>query len=202
MDKMLLTAIIFSALTGVTGGWPQAPNVNPPCTGSVIVDAVQPGTLDNLMRAARLIVVGTVIDVLPPEEVDPNHPGHIVTQSIISVDQLLFGTLPTNAKIGLAQIGGKVGRFEATVAGDPVVQKGERYLLFLLADDRPVPPNKTGAARFASLGVGTGKVKIVDGKIQFSCASNPQLRKYDDTELAAFINVLQKLITMRKEGRL
>jgi len=202
MHRMLLTVIIFSALTGVIGGWPQAPNVSPPCTGSVIVDGEQPGTLDNLVRAAQLIVGGTVIDVLPAEEVDPNHPGHIVTQSIISVDQLLFGSLPTDAKIGLAQIGGKVGRFNASVAGAPIVQKGERYVLFLMRDDRAVPRNMTATTRFVSVGVGTGMVKIVDGKVQFSCAANLQLRKYDDTELAAFLNVLQKLITMRKEGRL
>jgi hypothetical protein len=166
------------------------------------VDAAQPLTLDSLVRASQLIVVGTVSEVLLAVA-NPEHPASIQTQSLISVDQLLFGSLPPNAKaIGLIQLGGKVPPFQSSVAGDPVVQKGERYVLFLMRDDRIVPPNKTGVARFTSVGVGTGMVKIVDGKVQFSCAANLQLRKYDDTELSAFINTLQKMITLRKQNRL
>jgi hypothetical protein len=136
--------------------------------------------------------------------VDQNHPSHIETQSLISIEQLLFGSLPVNANtIGLAQIGGKVPPFDLSVAGDPVVQKGEQYVLFLMRDDRSLPKNTLGTARYSTYGVGTGKVKITDGKVQFSCStSSPQLKKYDNTDVVAFINVLRDMIRLRKEGRL
>src|SRR5438067_8704257 len=88
--------------------YPQ--NASRPCHGSAVIDAVEPPTLDSLVMASKLIIVGTVVRVLPAVVADPTHPrSHIETHSLISVDQLLHGALPEHTKtIAITQIGGEV----------------------------------------------------------------------------------------------
>ena len=121
MNRILLgTFLIYAVLT--TNG--RAQSATPPCTGSVIVDAERPPSLDSLVRASQLIVVGTVAEVYPPANINPQHL-HIQTESLISVDQLILGSLPGKT-IALAQMGGKIPPYNWTVAGDPVVRWSRR----------------------------------------------------------------------------
>jgi hypothetical protein len=183
MYRILLgTFLIYAVLT--TNG--RAQSATPPCVGSVNVDAMRPLSLDSLVRASQVIVVGTVAEVYPPANIDPQHL-QIQTESLISVDQLILGSL-SGKTIALAQMGGKIPPYNWTVAGDPVVQKDERYVLFLYSDNRPLPPSPTGRPRFTTVGVGVGQVKIVNGKIQFSCDSSGQLKSHDDMDLSIFLD--------------
>jgi len=145
-------------------------------------------------------VVGTVGEVLPAFNPNPDDLSYIETHSLAAVDELLYGTVPSGIRtILLTQMGGKAGPCALVVPDDPLVQSGEQYVLFLIADDRTEIPNTSGSPRYVDLW--GGKAKVVNRKIQFLPSASPKLHEYDNTDAAAFIAAVEdriKILRLRK----
>ena len=70
-----------------------------------------------------IIVEGTVIAVLPSINSNPSFASSVETDSLISVEQVLYGTLPTGLHtVALAQQGGTTAQCELVVPVDPLVK--------------------------------------------------------------------------------
>jgi hypothetical protein len=196
MLPLLLASLVFAHAVSAQTTTPH----DTPCTGSLEVDGERPFSLQGMVRGSDVILIGTVAQVLPAEWADPTRQpfGLIWTQSVLSVDQVLFGSVGNSERLALRQMGGKIPPYNQFVAGDPIVKSGERYVLFLLRDDSKLPINNSGLARFASVGKGDGMVKVVDGKVQISCEATPELKKYDNTEFATFVSTVRSIIAAMK----
>jgi len=143
-------------------------------------------------------MVGTVVTVLPAFNRNPEHLISIETHSLVALEKVLYGTLPSGIRrIVLAQEGGKAGPCELVVPDDPLVQDGEEYVFFLLADEPDrVPETVPGLRRYVGAGVWGGKAKIMDGKIQFPPSAGPGLEEYNGIDAAAFIAKVADRITV------
>jgi hypothetical protein len=164
------------------------------------VDGEVPPSLQSLVTVSDVILIGTVVQVFPAEYADPTRQprGLIWTQSVLSINQVLSGAVGNAEKVALRQMGGRIPPYNEFPAGDPIVKSNERYVLFLRWDNSNIPVNNSGLPRFTSVGIGTGMVKVVDGKVQISCAATPQLKKYDNTDLAAFVSAVRDIIAGTK----
>ncbi len=199
--RRVIASLLIGLLGSATVSFAQnAARASRPCPGEVVSAEIDPvfvgTTLDQLVRASELIVVGTVVNVLPPIRVNPDVEISIETHSLVAVDQLLYGTLPPGVRtILLAQQGGEIGACKLEVPADPVVSLREQYVLFLRADDRAKLPNISGSPRYIVVGVWTGKVKIADGKIQFAANATPRFRGYNNISASGFIDTLKQSIS-------
>lgn len=169
--------------------------------GAVVVHVtptVSPTSLLQLIRASSLIVDGTVSSVLPAINTrqDPNAAPRLETHSMIAVNAILSGAVPnSSANILVAQIGGHMGSWDISVAGDALLLPGERYILFLVPDMRQELPNTSGIPRFAVTGVWAGKVKVSGGNASFAAAANSQLKSYNGLAIDSFLQTLRTTIS-------
>jgi hypothetical protein len=155
-----------------------------------------------MVRASELIVVGTVAKILPSYNPDPAHPVSIETESLVTVTDVLYESRPLGTStIDLAQTGGKVGKCTEVVPADPLVSVGEEYVLFLRADRRKNVPNTSGAPRYYAVGLWSGKVKVVDGKVKFLPSASAGLHKYDGVEKRAFLDTVTNRIDVLFRGK-
>jgi hypothetical protein len=184
MKKLIAVMLVTGIFIGVTGAYGQtgqlarSPNARmDPCPGgsatiSTIDTIAGPRRLEDLIQLSQLILVGTVVEVLPATRTDPNHLNLIQTTSLLSVNELLMGTLAPGTKtISMSQLGGRVDPCTLHVPEDPLVSVGEDYVLFLLEDKRTDPPNTTGSPRYTPIGVWSGKAKIRLARFNFSHVS-------------------------------
>lgn len=197
----LLTGLFVSVTitTAQTGNRKSGSSANP-CpggTGTAELSTFAVPSLEQLVRASQLIVAGTVVKVLLAFNPNPDHLNSTETDSLVSITDLLYGAPPLGTStVTLTQIGGKVGPCEEVVPADPLVTVGEQYILFLRADDRKNVPNSSGSPRYYSVGVWSGKAKLVNGKVRFLPAANAGLHKYDNTDESAFITTLKDRINV------
>ena len=137
-------------------------------------------------------MVGTVVRVLPSTLINPNDLTLPETSSLISVDQVISGTLPNGTNtIAISEVGGKVGLCELVIPDNPLVKLNEKYVLFLFADKQNVPPNTTGSPRYNTVGHWSGKARITDGKINFLPSASQGLRKYDNVAFGDFTETVR-----------
>jgi hypothetical protein len=214
INKILAIAIAATVLFVPGTSWAQSGVLTrdnalkatlDPCPrglGTFHVEPVPVGdSLADLVYVSEVIVVGTVAHLLPATRTNPSDDAlaqFIETHSVITVNQVLSGTLPQDASsIVLAQQGGHVPPCRMRVPDDPLVTANERYVLFLQSDDRTVPTNTTGLPRFIVAGVWSGKVGIVDGKVRFAQKANPRLQAYNNTGLAELIAEIGRLTALR-----
>ena len=135
----LVGAAYLGAQTN-SGPWPPPP-------GKVVFPQHTPeiGTLDDLIKAATLIVDSTVSLNLPTVDIETKDPGAVETDSLFTINQVIRGTRPAAAgQMLLIQTGGNHGQWEVSVTGDPLVKPGERYIFFLVPDWRGEIPNSAG----------------------------------------------------------
>jgi hypothetical protein len=170
-----------------------------PPKGRVVVmvtPLIQPITLDGLLRASSLVVDGTITSVQPAINMRENSKIPTVeTRSIVAINSVLKGKVPgSSAIIMLTQIGGKYQEWDVSVAGDPVVKEGDRYILFLASDDlRPKErPNASGCPRYCVIGVWSGKVKVSGGAITFPSEAAAKLHELDGMKVRSFIDVVKE----------
>lgn len=164
-------------------------------TAEVNVDA--PGELHQLVGGSKLILDGTILSVLPSISVHPNPDVPLVeTDSVVSVNSVIYGDLPAGVKkVLLSQLGGSAGKWQIDVPDDPLVLKGERYIFFLVPDDRTSPPNTSDAPRYYSLGFWAGKVRVGhDGKVKFPARAAANLHANDDVDVAVFLTSVRQII--------
>lgn len=152
-----------------------------------------PDNLQSLILGSHLIVRGTVSKVLPAFNRNPNISTAIETDSVVSVTDTLYGTLPGTSSITLAQMGGKTSACEEVVPDDPLVRQGEEYILFLRTDHRTLP-NASGFQRYAVFGMWNGKAKVENQTVHFLPSAERLLHKYDGTDVTAFVENIRQLI--------
>jgi hypothetical protein len=200
----VLTRVVLGVIVGVIACNAQAPYrrrgpLPPNPTGryeiSNINIANQVGTLDQLVRASDLIIDGTVHGVLSSPLLRPDDPASIETNSQIIVNEVLRGESPGGSPmVVLAQKGGAAVGYEIVVPDDPLVQPGDRYILFLQRARRG-PENKLGVPRYWAVGFWSGKVKISEqGTIQFLPASAEELHSYDGWSVSTFVAAVNERI--------
>jgi hypothetical protein len=192
----VVTLLIFARITtGQSLTHPNTPNLDPCPRGSkrsLKLDTIagRP-TLDQLLYTSHLIIVGTVAEVLPTvalqSEAGNVSPVMLQTHSLVDVEQMFHG-LQSRKTILLTQIGGELGSCSVVVPEDPLVKNGERYLLFLQANQQP---NDSGFPGYHVIGYWAGKAKIVDGKIEFLPHANPDVIRHNGMEAAAFLEYVQ-----------
>jgi hypothetical protein len=111
------------------------------------------------------------------------------------VNSVFAGSVPGNAgTILVAQAGGKWNNWDISVKGDPLFSPGDRYILFLVPDERPSLPNVSGMPRYAVVGVWSGRVNITSGKAVWAAAADQQLHASDGTPVDVFLQTLRQTI--------
>jgi hypothetical protein len=198
--KMLgLSFGLVAPLFAQTGSMNRSISV-PPAGGQL---SLRPTTLSNprtlleLIRAATVIIDGSILSSLPaatPGSGIGNIPV-IETDSVVGVNSILKGTMKDDAaNIILAQIGGNSGTWQEQTEGDPLVSKGERYILFLTPDDRKNVVNAGNLPIYDIVGIWAGKVKVVNNAITFEHPASPQLHDFDGMTVDVFMAKLRATI--------
>jgi hypothetical protein len=194
---MILAALMGDSICLAQTNAHRPLNVN---GGTVVVrvsPTTSPSTLLQLIQRSPLIVDGTVISRMPT--ITTSSAGQtpkLETHSIVAVSAVLRGTVPnSSANILLAQAGGTSGNWNITAKGDPLVAPGERYILFLVSDERSELPNTSGMPRYATTGVWSGKVSVAAGNVAFPAAAKPGLHTYDNMSVDAFLQLLRDRIS-------
>ncbi len=201
-----LTRVVLSVIASVIACNAQAPYSSttrphaPNPTGryelrNLYVEG-QAATLDQLVQNADLIIDGTVHGVLSSPLRVPDDPTSVQTNSQIIVNEALRGELPAGTPtVVLAQPGGTAGGYEVAVPDDPLVQPGDRYILFLERERRAAPGNNLGVPRYWAVGYWSGKVKISEqGTIQFLPASAEELHSFDGWSVPTFVAAVKERI--------
>jgi len=200
---LLITASKGIAQTGDRPGKGLDVNPCPGGGGTAEIDTITVPSLDRLALMSDLIVTGNVVSAFPAINIDAGHAELIETDSLVSVTETLWGTLPSNGHtILLFQLGGKAGPCTTVVPDDPLIKPGEQYVLFLRLDKRKDIPNTSGAQRYSPVGVWSGKAKVASRKIQFPLRAHAALHQYDNTDAAVFLQILKQRIAFLSAGKL
>jgi hypothetical protein len=155
-------------------------------------------SLDDLIRMSQLIVDGSIATLFPAINRNPQIVGEVETDSLVSINQVLYGKPPAAAPILLASPGGTQGVWQVSIAGDPLPQSGQRYILFLYADTRKEVPNSAGilpsssvTPRYFAIGYANGRALVSSGgSVQFLPGAIAALHQYDGTQVTTFFATL------------
>jgi hypothetical protein len=157
-------------------------------------DEVSPASLDLLTTWSDSIVEGSVTKVFPSIVLDPNLPGQVFTPSLFAVTSVLKGTTQLDANILLLEQGGTQGEWNVVSRGNPLVQPGEHYVLFLspftenLKNSEGIIPDNASVHRYEIVASASGKARVsADGNVTFAPAANPFMLRYNDTPRAIFV---------------
>jgi|WetSurMetagenome_2_1015567.scaffolds.fasta_scaffold327869_1 hypothetical protein len=150
------------------------------------------GTFDELILHSGLIIDGTVEEALPSVRSDPDNPVSLRTFSRISVNKVIKGKLPEGEKsVALAETGGNSKGYEVGIKELPLVQSGNRYILFLYPFKEKRFVNNLGVHIYSISGQWAGKVTVTEkGAVQFLRAASPELHAYDNLDVEKFLTVL------------
>jgi hypothetical protein len=159
-------------------------------------------SLDDLVKMSQIILDGSVVEVLPPINRNPDMLGEVETDAVISINSVLHGKAPTRGQLLLIEEGGKQGKWSITVKGNPGVQPGERYILFLHLDERQsianagtIIPDAVSTSRYYGLDYANGKAKVdADGSMQFAAGATDLSAQYNGQNLTAFTETLKSRI--------
>jgi hypothetical protein len=163
---------------------------------AILTPRFHPTSLWDLVRGSHLIIDGTVVQALTPipTRADKFIP-LIETHSVIAVNAVLGGALPEPATfVLLSQFGGKHGGVDIVAADDPIVGSGERYVFFLVPDNRPEVPNTSGLQRYSVAGGWNGRAGLVDSKVRFLPRAAANLRSLDGSKAEDFIDSIRRLV--------
>ena len=166
----LFCSVLISVAQTATHSTSKAVPLQPHGKAIADLELTEPvETLDQLIGTSRLILDGRVTAVLPSITRNMTKPETIEMHSLVAVTELLNGMLPSGVNtVAVFRHGSKVGDLEVMVPEDPLVATGERYIFFLVPDDRKEPVNTTGYPRYHAVGYYSGKAKIENSKIH-SC---------------------------------
>lgn len=155
-------------------------------------------SLEQLVIGADLIIDGTVSSIQQPLSRSVSARQVIVeTHAIVSVSSVLKGSLPKQVNsVLVAQIGGRSGGSETEVERDALLEAGSRYILFLQGDENRVEVvNSTGLKRFGVVGIWSGKVMILDGKVRFLPSVSKALAEYNGWDVFSFSQRVRDMVT-------
>lgn len=154
-------------------------------------------SLEQLVIGSELIIDGTVSSTQQPLSRNVSTRQVIVeTHAIVSVNSVLKGSLPKQANsVLVAQIGGRTGGSETEVERDALLEAGARYILFLQGDESRVEiVNSTGLKRFGVVGIWSGKVMILDGKVRFLPSVSKALAEYNGWDVFSFSQRVRDIV--------
>jgi len=146
-----------------------------------IADPAPLRSFRDLCQHADLIVEG-VVDTVAARRM-PGRNGNIETDYWIAVNRVIKGP-PNTRKLVTSELGGTFGELQV-VMNYPLMQRGERYVLFLYADtyaDRR--PQIPGLARYRD-DVFYGRYLIDNGKVHLHLPASDN-KKYDGMTVEAF----------------
>ncbi len=155
-------------------------------------------SFDQLIKMSQIIVDGTVSAILLSINRNPNIPGEVETDSLITVNRVIHGTLAPTSQIVLLADGGTQGTWQVSIQGDRAAQVGDHYILFLAADLRKEVPNSAGilpdvsvAPRYFPVGQVSGKALIeASGTVSFPAGAVQAVKQYDGMSELAFDQAL------------
>jgi len=179
-----LCAIVISA--GAVAAQESRPMVGAtpvaPLKGQIhaIADPAPLRSFRDLCEHADLIVEGVVETVAARRM--PGRNGNIETDYWIAVNRVIKGP-PETHKLVTSELGGTFGELQV-VMNYPMMQRGERYVLFLYADKYPDRPPIPGLARYRD-DVFYGRYLIDNGKVHLHLPASNN-KKYDGMTVEAF----------------
>lgn len=187
--KATLPLLIVSLLLMGIGALAQVVNFS-------VTVAGRPETVDDLSDLAPIIVEATVQSVFPTSEVGA--PPTPETDSLLSVERVLKGTVKQGQHFVVGQRGGTLGQVKYVSAQFSLMEPGQRYVLFLEPFTEPSPnsgtrtisvspptvsknrPDRGGAVRYSIVGLYFGLMRIEGDTAQWSKGMSPSFRnKYD-----------------------
>jgi hypothetical protein len=146
-----------------------------------IADPAPLRSFRDLCEHADLIVEG-VVETLASRRMPGIH-GNIETDYWVAVKRVIKGP-PETRKLATSELGGTFGELQV-VMNYPLMQRGERYVLFLYtdtyADRRPQIP---GLARYRD-DVFYGRYLVDNGKVRLNLPASDN-KKYDGMTVDAF----------------
>ena len=150
-------------------------------------------SLETLVVMSKLIVIGTVGSAMPAVDTSPNPDApEVETHAAFAVEKVLWGALPKGVNtIYIAQQGGKAGKWDVVPVEDPLLQPGERFILFLAPDDRKMTFSFSSVPRYYTVGAYAGRVAIVNETVQFPSATYARLRGLNGTAVEPFIKAVE-----------
>jgi hypothetical protein len=155
------------------------------------------GDLDQQLRWSDTVVDGYVTAVLPPINFDPATAGNVETASIVKVNSVFGGQAQAGTELLVIEQGGKQGQWNVIDPGNPLMQPGERYILFLHAYSRAIPnsagiiPDSGLVPRYRVIGFANGKARVdADGNVRFNSGGTQAMLKYHGMSGSSFISIL------------
>jgi hypothetical protein len=189
--------VLLSSLVTLVSGEVRLPQSRPPCGlgpfGGEFEFIGIPATLESMISASDLIVIGRVTRELGEAPIDEVLP---TTEFLVSVNEILHSRFPQIPSTIVLQELGSIGEgCRMTVRENVLVQTNEAYVLFLRTDPRKSSAATTSELRFIPVGNWSGKARIINGKIRFLPSVAPMIRKmYTDADVAQFIKVVKTRI--------
>lgn len=145
-----------------------------------IADPAPLRSFKDLCEHADLIVEG-VIETVASRRM-PGRNGNIETDYWIAVNRVIKGP-PETRKVVTSELGGTFGELQV-VMNYPLMQRGERYVLFLYADTYAGRPRIPGLTRFRD-DVFYGRYLIANGKVHLNLPASDN-KEYDGMTVEAF----------------
>ena len=151
-------------------------------------------SLRDLIRTSKLIVDGTVLNNLPTISSNPDNPFGAQTGSVVAVNEVIFGKAPASGQVLLLELGGHLGKWQASVEGDSLVRSGERYILFLApavsggSAASGLLPDPATVPRYFAVGAANGKAGVsANGRVQFAPGAVARLHALDSPDPGTFL---------------
>ena len=147
-----------------------------------------PLSLSALVKAADVVVDGTVQSIFPTRLRQVNDPISAETDSLFAIDRVLKGTPEALRSLVIIQVGGKYGDVEVIVRDRPLLKTSDRHILFLNHDRRtivPIYPQTDG--NFFIIGGFTGNFKVEGNVMKWLGPANGVFSKFQDAGADDFI---------------
>jgi hypothetical protein len=160
---------------------------------TTITTLFDPHSLEDLVNKADLVIDGFVDSVALARFRVPNIPGTLETDVTLRINRTIRGVDQSNlGRIVVAEAGGKRGDLEVVTPQNTLMQVGERYVFFLVRDDRSNLPDVSHYSRYIVAGVWSGKFKVEAEKIHASAESSPGLKVHEGENLNDFVGRIQR----------
>lgn len=118
-----------------------------------------PATLKALVEMSALVIEGTVVRSLPSREPEPRI---FHTDAVVQVDELIKGNVAAR-QILVSQLGGASIGMSMRPVQYTLLEKGERYILFLKPEPSGLSGPVQGKDRFVVSGVWSGLFRSDNG---------------------------------------
>jgi hypothetical protein len=147
-------------------------------------------TLDQLINQSESIIEATVLSSRLQEPGDRYDP-LLITQHLIVINKAFRGgSVAASQHIILNQVGGKTADREVNVEGVPMMQTGQRFILFLRPQKGLGADAKDDYKIYSVVGGGAGMFQIENGKIRNLPLHQDPLKQFDGVSNDDFENAL------------